>query len=34
MELDYRWNIHGTYELNQNIQNGTMSELHIDDKKS
>ena len=33
MELD-RWNINGTYEINQNIQNGTMSELHTDDKKS
>ena len=39
MELDifekfyYRWNINGTNEMNQNIQNGTISELHTDDKK-
>ena len=30
----YRWNINGTYEMNQNMQNGTMSELHTDDEKS
>ena len=40
MELDifrkvyYRWNLNGTYEMNQNMQKRTMSELHTDDKKS
>ena len=30
----YRWNINGIYEMNQNMQNGTKSELHTDDKKT
>ena len=29
-----KWNINGTYEMNQNMKIGTMSELHTDDKKS
>ena len=33
-QIFYRWNINGTYEVNQNMQNRTMSELHTDDKKS
>ena len=28
----YRWNINGTYKMNQNMQNGTISELYTDDK--
>ena len=40
MELDifrkvyFRWNLNVTYEMNQNVQNGTMFELHTDDKIS
>ena len=30
----YFWNINGTYEMNQKMQNGTMSKLYNDDKKS
>ena len=35
MELDIfeKWNINGTYKMNQNMQNGTISELYTDDKK-
>ena len=30
----YRWNINGTYEMNQNnMQNAAMPELNTDDKK-
>ena len=28
----YRWNINGTYKMNQNVQNGIISELYTDDK--
>ena len=30
----YRWNINETYKMNQNMQNGTISELYTDDNKS
>ena len=30
----YRWNINGTYKINENMQNGAVSELHTDNKKS
>ena len=29
----YRWNINGTYKMNQNMQNGIISESYTDDKK-
>ena len=29
----YRGNINGTYNIKQNIQNGTIPELYADDKK-
>ena len=29
----YRWNINGTYKVNQNMQNGTIYKLYTDDKK-
>ena len=30
----YKRNINGTYKIKQNMQNGTISELYTDDKKS
>ena len=27
-----RWNINGTYKMNQNMQNGIISESYTDDK--